>query len=107
VLEGEGYTVLTSLSGQQALALLEDRPVDAVVLDFQMPFMDGAEVAQQIAVRWPRIPVILLSAYLDVVPASAMKLFRAVLTKGDGPERLLALVGDILQGNNFKAASAS
>ena len=44
-------------SGGVALGLLEERPFDLVLLDLQMPGMDGFEVADRIQQRWPRLGV--------------------------------------------------
>ncbi len=40
-------------SGDQALALLEKNSFDLMLLDFQMPDMDGLQLAQEIRRRWP------------------------------------------------------
>ncbi|AWB46470.1 DNA-binding response regulator [Paenibacillus sp. CAA11] len=57
----EGYAVLTALSGQEALELLNTRAVDLVVLDLMMPRMDGFEVCRRIR-ESKDIPILLLSA---------------------------------------------
>ena len=48
ILEDEGYAVLETASGEEALALLEKRPVSAVLLDIWMDGMDGVEVLRRI-----------------------------------------------------------
>jgi CheY-like chemotaxis protein len=60
VLRDRGYRVICAGSGAQALASLDG--VDVVVTDLSMPGMDGLELVSQIAVRAPRLPVILLTA---------------------------------------------
>jgi len=68
ILRREGHTVLEAASGQEALAVLARQPVDAVLLDIQMPGMDGLQTLA--AIRhgtrdglWPPLPVIALTAY--------------------------------------------
>jgi CheY-like chemotaxis protein len=41
ILEKRGHTVLTAWSGREALAILNDHPVDVILMDLQMPEMDG------------------------------------------------------------------
>lgn len=48
-------------SGQEAIFLLEHVPADVVIMDLNMPGMDGAEAMGQIKVRWPGIKVVILT----------------------------------------------
>ena len=47
LLEISGYEVLTAQSGKEGLELFLSHPIDAVVLDHQMPGMNGNRVASQ------------------------------------------------------------
>ena len=59
----EGYEVATAANGREALKqFLSDRP-DLVVLDIQMPGMDGLEVLAQLLALDRKLPVLLNSAY--------------------------------------------
>jgi DNA-binding NtrC family response regulator len=53
-----GYEPLVATSGQEALDLLEREAVDCVILDLEMPGMDGFEVLRAITRRGSRVPVI-------------------------------------------------
>jgi DNA-binding NtrC family response regulator len=70
-LELGGCECITCASGEQALAALSDRVVDAVVTDWRMPGMDGIELLRVVRARVPDTPVILLTAYGDVPAAVA------------------------------------
>ncbi len=48
-----GYRAETVSNGREALAALEQQPYDLVLLDVQMPEMDGFETAREICRRWP------------------------------------------------------
>ena len=64
VLSPRGYDVLTAPGGQEALKVLQERTVDVVLLDVQMPGMDGCEVCRRIR-RDPAtefLPVIMITA---------------------------------------------
>lgn len=62
-LEEEGYEVQSAMSGEEALELFESGQPDLVVLDINMPGMDGIEVLRQMKQKRPDVPVILSSAY--------------------------------------------
>jgi signal transduction histidine kinase len=50
-------------SGEECLAVLEEQPVDVVVLDVKMPGMDGIETLRRIKERYPKTEVILLTGH--------------------------------------------
>jgi len=62
-LEDGGYSVSVAVSGQEALGAIEGNPPDLIVLDIQMPGMDGIETLELIMGRAKGIPVILNTAY--------------------------------------------
>lgn len=98
VLERAGYRVLTALDGASGLNLFSRHPVDAVVLDYYMPGMNGGEVAMEMRNARPDVPILLLSAYIDL-PAEVVKLVDLILMKGDGPEILMARIQDLLDSD--------
>lgn len=65
VLEGLADEILSACSGEEALELVEELHPEVVVLDYQMPGMDGAEVCRFIKNRedLPFIWVMILSGY--------------------------------------------
>ncbi len=62
-LSKRGYHVTAATSAEQALELLEVGKFDVVVTDLRMPGMDGLELCTRILGRYPRLPVILLTAF--------------------------------------------
>lgn len=101
MLEAEGYQVLTASSGQEGLDALKSAPVNAIILDYQMPTMNGAEVARTIRQQWPNLPIVMLSGFPDEVPDDAIRLVNAFVIKGGAPEQLLVVVQDTLAGRSF------
>lgn len=64
-LEEEGYEVHSALSGEEALAQLKLIAPDLVILDINMPGINGIDVLRQIKEMNPSLPVILSSAYQE------------------------------------------
>jgi len=61
--EDEGYTIISALNGEEALGKFKDEEPDLVILDIQMPGMNGIEVLRQMKMIDSTVPVILSSAY--------------------------------------------
>src|SRR5262245_8395279 len=61
-LEREGYGVATVERGDKAVALLETKPFDAIILDWMLPGRSGIEVLEWLRGRGERTPVLLLTA---------------------------------------------
>lgn len=62
-LAGVGYRVRTAANGEEALAAIQERVPDLVLLDMRMPGIDGTEVCRRLkrSVRTVSIPVIMLT----------------------------------------------
>ena len=58
----EGYEVVTAGNGETALDLAAGSRVDVVVLDLELPGMDGVEVVGRLR-GWTEVPVLVLSAH--------------------------------------------
>ena len=90
VLTKEGYAVLRSYSGTEALYLLSQNRPDLVLLDLMLPGLSGEEVLPHIG----NIPVIVLSAKVDVLDKVNLLLSGAVdyMTKPFDIKELLARI---------------
>ncbi|MEB0039715.1 MULTISPECIES: sigma-54 dependent transcriptional regulator [unclassified Pseudomonas] len=58
--------VFTAGNGLHALAVLEREEIDLVISDWRMPGMDGPQLLAEIKVRYPDLPVIVMTAYSTV-----------------------------------------
>lgn len=65
-LEMEGYRVLRTASGQEALNILQDQPVDLVLTDLRMPDVDGLDVLAESRRLHPETPVIVMTAFASM-----------------------------------------
>jgi two-component system, OmpR family, response regulator MprA len=61
-LEFEGYDVRTAADGEQALAEIAERAPDAVVLDLQMPRLDGLATCRRLRATGHDLPILMLTA---------------------------------------------
>jgi len=94
-LEVREFEVATALGGAEALERIEEREIDVVVLDLQMPGVDGLEVLRELKRRKPLIEVIMLTGHATVETAiEGMKLGAFdFLTKPTETEELLEKIG--------------
>jgi CheY-like chemotaxis protein len=97
ILEDAGYAVRVASGGMEAIAMIEREPPDLVLLDIQMPEMNGYQVCRRLKAlpRLAAIPVIFISA-LDEV-SEKLKGFEAggvdYVTKPFESAEVLARVG--------------
>ena len=66
----DGHQVETANSGKQALAQFEKGKFDVVITDFAMPDMKGDELAAALKLRAPEQPVVMITAYAEMLQAS-------------------------------------
>jgi PAS domain S-box-containing protein len=62
-LEGLGHGIMEAADGPQALATLERRHPDIILLDYAMPGMHGADLASLIRQRHPELPIVFVTGY--------------------------------------------
>lgn len=96
MLEILGYVVLTARDGHEGLQMFSSQAVDAVLLDYAMPGLDGGQVATSMRQLKPEVPIIMLSAYVDL-PEEALRAVDAFVTKGDSTETLLSQIQSCLE----------
>jgi CheY-like chemotaxis protein len=62
-----GHRVTESEGGAEALSMLAAQPdIEAVVTDYKMPRMDGAELAERVRAIRPDMPILLISGYTGI-----------------------------------------
>ena len=67
-------------SGEEALAFLNQQPVDVVVLDVRMPGMDGIQALREIKQHYPLIEVIMLTGHASLeVAIEGMELEHSII----------------------------
>jgi CheY-like chemotaxis protein len=95
-----GYDVWDALSGEDALAVLEERSPNAIVLDIRLPGIDGLEVFRRLRAhtRLATVPVVLCSAHADAAERTAMgdDDLACFLAKPYHPDDLIDVLGDVM-----------
>ena len=74
MLKFDGHVVETANSGADALARLESAKFDLVITDFSMPAMKGDELAAAIKSRLPSQPVVMITAYAEMLQSAKEQL---------------------------------
>ncbi len=98
------YDIRTALSGEACLNSLKENIPDLVLLDIQMPGIDGLETLKQIKQMDSRIPVIMMTAHGTIERAvQSMKLGAYdFLTKPFQRDRLIVTVNNALLNSNLR-----
>ena len=65
-LQDEGYQIVHEADGGQALARLETRVWDAVILDLMLPGVDGLEICRRIRQMTRYLPVIIILSLIHI-----------------------------------------
>jgi CheY-like chemotaxis protein len=65
ILRTNGHEVGEAADGQEALKLLDQHNFDLVITDLAMPKVTGFGLVAQMRMKWPDIPILLLTAYLS------------------------------------------
>ena len=60
-LKAQGYETNTAENGLDALFILEQWPADLVTVDLNMPIMNGHDFIEKAVIRWPELPIVVVS----------------------------------------------
>ncbi len=101
LLETQGIEVFTAETGEEAIELLEkiEGRVDCIFLDLNMPGMGGPRCMEEILRRWPDLPVVIATGYLDTERRTQL-LKRGAASFMEKPykfEAMLATIRDVIR----------
>ncbi len=102
-----GYEISSAIDGDDAIAQLEKRSFDVVLLDIKMPHMGGFEVLKFVREHHPATKVIMLTGFAELANAMESKLLGADDFIGkpcDPNEVLMAIERVLLSGEGEQPA---
>jgi DNA-binding NarL/FixJ family response regulator len=82
-------------SGDEVMNLVQAQQPDLILLDAQMPGLNGIDVTRSLKNYYPKIKVILMTMFADYRPSAIAAGADSFLTKGIPPEHVLALIRGI------------
>ncbi len=59
----EGYKIVTATDGKEALEKVQEQPLDLIIMDINMPRMNGIETMGKVLSKNKEIPIIINTAY--------------------------------------------
>src|ERR1044071_4462737 len=70
----DGHDVVTASDAKEALTVFDKNKFDLVITDFAMPGMKGDELAAAVKARAPKQPVVMITAYAEMLQSSGKPL---------------------------------
>jgi len=97
--KSKGYDVDVAQGGESALKIVKKNPPDIILLDLNMPGMDGIEVLKRVREFNKSVPVVIVSAYIDRLMVQEAEPFdvSGVFYKGEDFEEGLSLLESVLR----------
>lgn len=89
LLESRDFRVLTAEDGPAGLEIVNRKPVDAVIVDYEMPGMDGATVAKELRRKHANLPILLVSGFAGKIPEPLLAIVDGFIAKGSSPDLLI------------------
>ena len=107
-LRKEGLAVITARDGQEALELAKSQIPDLLIIDYQMPGLDGLEVCRQLRKesKTARMPVIMLTARgMDIDQADLERAgISLLMAKPFSPKEVLCCAQELLSSQHVVQA---
>jgi len=113
VLEHEGHTVIAAGNGREALDVMREQVPDLILLDLNMPLMDGISFLRLLRrhMDWSKVPVVVMTAMADkqnIESAGALGVRDYMLKAGFSLKSLRSRIGKYLEpvAENHVASAA-
>jgi DNA-binding NtrC family response regulator len=108
-LQSSGYSIATAESGERAVAMVREAPIDLVILDLVLPRVDGLEVLRDLTTVRPEAAVIMITGHASVETAiKAMKMGAVdYIVKPFRMEEVELIVGRSLERSRLRRENAA
>ena len=93
VLEHSGYEVVTATNGLAALDACHPHEIDLVITDYEMPYLNGRQLCQQLLLKRKDLPIIVSTAKYGITEELAQTWgAKALVTKPYSFEELVGVI---------------
>lgn len=99
LLTNAGHHVLTAYNGQEGLSSLKNHPVDLILLDINMPIMNGLEFLEHFIPKRKKEKIVIFSNMLDkTVEEEVIEqgVDKVILKSSITPKQLIDLINRLL-----------
>ena len=94
-LQQHGYTVVSAFAAEEGLQLFATQSVSAVILDYNLPELDGTAVSALMKRMKPEVPIILFTGVSEL-PTDVLTTVDGFMVKGKPPSDMLAIIDRLL-----------
>jgi CheY-like chemotaxis protein len=94
-LQQQGYTVVSAFTSDEGLQRFATQPVSAVILDYNMPELDGTAVSALMKRMKPEVPIILFTGVSELA-TEVLATVDGFMLKGKPPAEMLQIIDRLL-----------
>ena len=87
------YQVSEAEDGLDALQVLKEQSFDLLLTDLMMPRMDGVQLIGQVSQQFPRLPIVIMSAFASTTPETLQPYVKHYLKKPIAKQELVNIIG--------------
>ena len=99
ILEKYGYRVLSALRGETGIQVFKENAIDLVIVDYEMPGMNGCRVAEELRRFNAKVPIIMRSGNREMPLCTGLAV-DACVPKGGDFSSLLSAITNLLAGKS-------
>lgn len=103
------FDISEAESGEEAIAIIQQKEFDIILVDYQLPVMNGAQTVKEILTRKPKAKILALSNYDEYAYITNMIKVgvKGYVLKNISPNELIKAIETILQGKKYYARDVS